>query len=187
MGTCKDVERSLANHGLLLLQDKNALDIVGIVAGEKLATSWWSHPKGQAIFACLQQLDDDADVLVSRLVAGKVTYIHRSLWPDFLAVARSGEPWQTRGLSAEAKTLLRAVGRSETRAVGKPARELQERLLVHAEEVHTEKGRHETRLQPWRQDVVPTTDVSAARARLEEAVAAIGGKVTSLPWRRFGT
>jgi hypothetical protein len=181
--TCKDVENALAKSGLLLQQDKSALDVVGIITGEKLSSSWWSHPKGQAIFECLDRLHDHPDVLESRLIAGKVTFVHRRLWPEFLAVAQSGELWQTRGLSDKARALLKSLGAAK----GPAARELQERLLAHAEQVHTESGRHEIRLRPWSTvaDVKVARDVEKARATIETAVANIGARVESLPWHRF--
>ena len=191
MSTCEDVGRAIARHGLLLLQDKRALDVVGILAGEKLSTSWWGHAAGQKIFACLERLDDDPDVLATRLVGGKITYVHRHLWPAFLAVARSRASWQTSGLSAEAAQLLESVKKAVTRATGRAAKELQERLLVHAEQVHTEKGRHETQLEAWShvvktRAVVAGTDIDVTRAKLEAAVVAIGASATALPWTRFG-
>jgi hypothetical protein len=189
MSDCSGVRRALAKHGLLLLQDKVALDIVSMLAGEKLSTSWWGHAAGQAIFACLERLDDDPDVLSVRLVAGKITYVHRDLWPAFLAVATSHEEWQTQGLSVEARELLDAVRRTDTRAIGRAAKELQERLLVHAKQVHTESGKHELVLQAWSRvvkmrGVVPATD--NAKVRIEAAVEAIGAPVTALPWLRKG-
>ena len=39
MSDCTDVERAFAKHGVLLLQDKVALDVVGMLAGEKLSAS----------------------------------------------------------------------------------------------------------------------------------------------------
>lgn len=190
MATCADVERAIAKHGILLVQDKIALDVVGILAGEKLSTSWWGHAAGQKIFACLERLDDDPDVLATRLVAGKITFVHRRLWPAFLTVARSGASWQRNGLSADAMPLLDSVKKSGTRATGRAAKELQERLLVHAEQVHTEKGRHETQLEAWSRvqktrGVVSTKDIDAAKAEIEGALVGIGGKATALPWYRF--
>ena len=187
MSNCNDVRRALAKHGLLLLQDKSALDIVGMIAGEKLSTSWWGHAAGRTIFACLERLDDDPDVISTRLVAGKITYLYRHLWPPFLGVATSHEPWQTKGLSADARKLFDAVKRRDTRATGPAARELQERLLVHAEQVHTESGKHELELQSWSR-VAKMRGVDAASddaiGRIEAAATSIGAKATSLPWRR---
>ncbi|MGH9457127.1 MAG: hypothetical protein ACRD2J_05745 [Thermoanaerobaculia bacterium] len=50
--TCDDVRRGLREHGLLLLQDKTLPSVVGILTGEALSGSWWSHPRAGAIFAC---------------------------------------------------------------------------------------------------------------------------------------
>ena len=190
MATCTDVERAIAKHGVLLVQDKIALDVVGILAGEKLSTSWWGHAAGQKIFACLERLDDDPDVLATRLAAGKITFVHRRLWPAFLAIARSHASWQTNGLSTDAMRLLDSTKKSGTRATGRAAKELQERLLVHAEQVHTESGRHETQLEAWSRaektrDVVSTKDIDAAQAEIESALVRIGGSATTLPWHRF--
>jgi len=190
MGTCTDVERAIAKHGVLLVQDKIALDVVGILAGEKLSTSWWGHAAGQKIFACLERLDDDPDVLATRLVAGKITYLHRRLWPAFLAIARTQGSWQTNGLSSDAVRLFDSVKKSGTRATGRAAKELQERLLAHAEQVHTESGRHETQLEAWSRaqktrDVVSAKDIDAAQTEIEAAICEIGGSATALPWHRF--
>ena len=174
----------LHHHGLLLLQDKKLLSVASIIAGEAIRGSWWSHPKGQAIFTCVGELSDREDVLVTRLVGRKVTFIDRALWPAFLAVATSNATWQTRGLSPAAKKLLRNL---PIRATGPAARELQERLLVHAEEVHSEAGRHEIELQGWaewtkKRRVKPLASEPAAREKLEAAVAGIGGSARLLPW-----
>jgi len=180
------VERSLIRYGLLLQQDKRLPSVVGIIAGGALRGSWWSHPKAQAIFARLERLDDDEDVLASRLVAGKVTYVHRKLWPAFLSVATSNATWQYDGLSAGARALL---ARAPVRAKGDAVRELQDRLLVAAAEVHTESGRHEIEIEPWdawarRHRAAPMQDIDAAREELERAVMAIGAPLSSLRWRK---
>jgi hypothetical protein len=190
MATCTDVQRAIAKHGVLLVQDKTAMDVAGLLAGEKLSTSWWGHAAGRKIFACLERLDDDPDVLATRLVAGKITYVHRRLWPAFLAIARSHAAWQTNGLSTDAAQLLDSLKKSGVRATGHAAKDLQERLLVHAEQVHTESGRHETQLETWSRaqkvrGVADAKDIDAARAEIEAAVVGISGSATALPWHRF--
>lgn len=185
------VERALEEHGLLLQQDKKLPSVVGLIAGGALSSSWWSHPKAQEIFATLERLTDRDDVLVTRLIGGKVTFVHKRLWPAFLAVATSGEAWQRKGLSAAAKTLLASVARKGVaRAKGDAARELQERLLVAATEVHTESGQHEIELQSWShwskgRGVTAIDDVRAAREELERVVSDVGARPSVLPWRRF--
>jgi hypothetical protein len=52
-----------------------------VVAGEPLKGSWWAHPKGNDIFLLSRSIRSSPDVLVCRLVDGKITYVHRRLWP----------------------------------------------------------------------------------------------------------
>ena len=39
------------------------------------------------IFAILQEVDESPDILICRLVNGKVTFVHRRLWPALVRVA----------------------------------------------------------------------------------------------------
>ncbi len=180
--SCDRARDELRERGLLLLQDKQLPSVVTIITGERLSSSWWSHAKGQEIFNCLGIIADDRDVLTTRLIGGKVTFIHRSLWRPFLSIATANEPWQARGLSPKARLLLKSI---PSMAKGPAVRELQERLLVRATEVHTESGRHETRIEPW-PAVKRAMSVEEARAELERAAAAIGAAAKTLPWHRFG-
>ena len=58
-----------------------------VVAGKPLRGSWWAHPKGNDIFQLSRSIRDSSDVLVCRLVDGKITYIHRRLWPALVRLA----------------------------------------------------------------------------------------------------
>ena len=58
-----------------------------VIAGEPVRGSWWSHPKGREIFAVTRAVRDNDDVLVCRLVKGKVTFVHRRLWPALVRAA----------------------------------------------------------------------------------------------------
>ena len=77
--------RAIAEHGLLLLQDKKLANAVTFITGERLSGSWWSHPRAQEIFRAVEALPED-EVITTKLVGGKVTFVHRSLWSDLLAV-----------------------------------------------------------------------------------------------------
>ncbi len=57
------------------------------IAGEPIRGSWWAHPKANTIFLCSRAIRKSADVLVCRLVGGKVTYVHRHLWPALVRLA----------------------------------------------------------------------------------------------------
>jgi hypothetical protein len=180
---------ALSRLGLLLKQDKRLPNVVTLVTGESLHTSWWSHPKGRVVFAVLSELSDHPDVLFTKLLCRKVTLVHRRLWPALLAVASAREPWQLHGLSPSARGLLAIVDGSHVsvQRSGQAVRELELRLLVHAEEVHTESGRHETALTTWsawarRTHVRALRSLTRGRQHLEEAANAIGAPPSALPW-----
>lgn len=187
------VERVLAaltDNRLLLKQDKVVPNVVGILTGESLRVSWWSHPKARLIFTALSQLADHPDVLFAKLLYGKDTLIHRSLWPAVLAVGRGREPWQTEGLSEGATRLLERLDRGEgpVRAAGASVREIERRLLATSEEIHTEAGRHEIALESWRAWSArvrcrPARSLSRARKVLEDAATRLGAPLEALPWR----
>jgi len=180
---------ALSNAGLLLNQDKRLPNIVTLLTGEAVSKSWWSHPKGRLIFAVLSDLSEHPDVLFSKLLNGKVTLIHRKLWPAFLSTALAKEPWQTRGLSFRGHQLLASLNKSNgpIKSSGPAARELEVRLLAHSRQVHTELGRHEVMLEPWtvwsrRARVKPLRSLSLAKEKLEQAAQAIGAPRSALPW-----
>jgi hypothetical protein len=182
----------LQKRGLLLKQDPTSLNVVSLLLGESLRTSWWSHPEAHTIFRILSEMVTDPSVLTTKLVAGKDTLVHRRLWPALLAVGLAGEPWQLRGLGPNARTLFNQVRRVGTlRSRGPAARQLLVRVLVNGWEVHTEAGRHELVLESWahwarrlrqRRCLV----VANARVALERAAMDIGADLDLLPWRRWG-
>src|SRR6266540_2173674 len=57
------------------------------VAGEPIRGSWWGHSKGQEIFRVAEAVSDSPDVLVCKLIDGKVTYVHRRLWPALVRLS----------------------------------------------------------------------------------------------------
>ena len=184
---------ALTENQLLLKQDRVIPNVVGILTGESLHASWWSHPKARLIFAVLSQLADHPDVLFAKLLLGKDTLIHRPLWPAVLAVGRAREPWQAQKLSAGARRLLDRLNRGEerVRAAGAPVRELERRLLATSREIHTEAGRHEMALESWqawstRVRCRPAASVPRARKTLEDAAARLGAPLKALPWAARG-
>ena len=103
---------ALKKYGLLLLNDPALPNLCRLVAGERVRGSWWAHPRAQEIFQVYDALENHADVLILKLISGKVTYIHRTLWPQIVAVGRACEPWQMNDLSAAARKLLAAVDKA---------------------------------------------------------------------------
>jgi len=184
------VFETLSDAGLLLQQHKHTSSVVTLVTGESSSGSWWSHPRGRLIFAVLSELADHPDVVFTKLLGGKVTLVHRRLWPALLAVASPAKPWQLQGLPPAAQRLLTLVDKSRVpvRGVGAAVKELETRLLVHTKQVHTQSGRHETVLQKWsiwarEVETRRLRSEMAGRRQLEEAVEAIDGDVSALPWR----
>lgn len=57
------------------------------IAGGPIQGSWWGHARSHEIFALTRAVRDCPDVLVCRLVGGKITYVHRRLWPALVRVA----------------------------------------------------------------------------------------------------
>ncbi len=57
------------------------------VAGEPIRRGWWSHLKSKEIFLLSRAVRESPDVLVCRLVNGKVTYVHRQIWPALVSMA----------------------------------------------------------------------------------------------------
>ena len=62
-------------------------NLVEAIVGAPVKGSWWGHAKGKEIFNLLNALRDTGEVLVCRLVGGKVTYVHRDAWPALVRLA----------------------------------------------------------------------------------------------------
>ena len=75
-------------HGVVLVSASGPVPkLTEAIAGEKIKGSWWGHSKGKQIFVVLEDVTDDPDVLVCRLVDDKLTLVHRRLWPALAAAA----------------------------------------------------------------------------------------------------
>jgi hypothetical protein len=83
-----DVGVELAEQGMLLESARGPIpNVAELVVGEPINGSWWSHPGSHAIFERINTLADSPDVVRLRLVNGKVTLVHRRLWPALVRVA----------------------------------------------------------------------------------------------------
>jgi hypothetical protein len=86
------------------------------IAKEPIHGSWWSHPKSRDIYRTLERLSASPDILVCRLVGGKITWVHRRLWPALVRVAHHFPARQIAQVHEEHT----AAGRHVTRDVGFP-------------------------------------------------------------------
>jgi hypothetical protein len=69
-------------HGVVLASGKGPVPrLAEAIADGPIKGSWWAHPKSHQIFRIFQALDESSDILVCRLVGGKISFVHRRLWP----------------------------------------------------------------------------------------------------------
>ena len=201
----QDVFGELKKWGLLLESDPKLPSVCTIVTGQPMKGSWWSHPLAQTIFQVNERLDDHPDVLIAKLLAGKVTFVHRQFWSSLLSVATSNEPWQMRNLPDSAQKVLKLVrktgsvrsdelemGAVSRKALSESVRILERRILIHSRQVHTESGAHAKLLDSWESWAasakLKAREVSLAKAkkglerRVHELNKGFDGEV-KLPWQ----
>jgi hypothetical protein len=76
------------HHGIVLESAKGDVPTLAEeIAGAAIRGSWWSHPKGRRIFAATRKVRNSPDVLICRLLNGKITYVHRRLWPALVRLS----------------------------------------------------------------------------------------------------
>jgi hypothetical protein len=200
----KRVREALEKYGVLLESDSKLPSVAGLVAGEPIRGSWWGHPMSHAIYGVSVKLSENPDVIVSKLVSGKVTWVHRRLWSALTAIGSAGERWQKAGFTKEARTLLSMVSKQreltadqafcrahKIKSAGAAIRELEKRLLVYAEEIHTGSGAHAKHVETWdrwceRVGFVPDAMSPAqAKRNLEVIIATLNARFEAnakLPW-----
>jgi len=184
----------LRRLGLLLQAGTEFTSVAQLVVGEEIRGSWWAHPQANLIYWVCQDLEAHPEVAHARLIAGKVTHLWRSVWADVAAIALAREPWQWRSVEPELRRLVALVDsapqRTDTlswqgqRRLGDACRLLERRLLVKADEIHTESGRHAKLLTAWRHwwdahAAGPLPAAAAARSHLE---ARLDTAARHLPW-----
>ena len=77
-------------HGVVLQAAKGLEPSLAVrIVGGPIRGSWWSHPMSHEIYALIQKVDNSRAVLICPLAHGKMTYIHRRLWPAFVRMAKN--------------------------------------------------------------------------------------------------
>jgi len=195
----------LERRGLLLVHDNVFPSLAMLTIGEPIRGSWWAHPLSNDVYVVSQQLQHSRDVVMTRLVSGKETYLHRRLWPYLVAIGVAREAWQLDGLPAAAQRMLSDLDREGSlrmdqyrsarsrKELGEDARTLALRMLAYADEVHTDSGAHARRLTTWQSwarehqlamDSLPSA--SKARGEFEQLVSSANAEssgVAFLPWQ----
>lgn len=198
------VLQTLRKLGFLVESDPKLTSVCSLIANEPMRGSWWSHPLAQVIFQVNEQLEDHPDILMAKLVSGKVTFVHRKLWSEVIAIARAREDWQMKKLSPQIESLLTQIDsagslttaesvwakQSKTK-LGDAARELERRLLIVGTQFHSESGAHLKLLETWdhwmkRRKFKPEKiSVEAAREQLDLKLERLNEKYEAsakLPW-----
>jgi len=79
----------IEGHGVVLAAATGPVPrLVEAILGEPIRGSWWAHPASREIFAVLTRVGESSDLLMCRLVEGKVTLVHRRLWPALVRLER---------------------------------------------------------------------------------------------------
>ena len=163
-----------------LLEKRGAMtlgELAEAIAGEPIAGSWWSHPKGKLVFNVTSAFEDDASVLACKL-AGRVTFVDEALFPALYRVV-TDESFRARAskkLSPVARAIVRRAERTKTglRPTKNelPPREkvaLEKACILHISSEHTESGRHATVLRAWASWASAATKKKARALTLEAA------------------
>ncbi|MCI4372187.1 MAG: hypothetical protein L3K02_00865 [Thermoplasmata archaeon] len=128
-----------------------------------MAGSWWGHPAGRQIYLVGELIDLDPDTVVVKLWRGKLTLLHRRLWPALVRIGRARSTWQTTGLDDRSTWAWEHVEREGAVRADQPPpdfpagaaefrgaiRDLDQRLLLRAHSVHTKSGAHALEAQSW--------------------------------------
>src|SRR6266550_2820622 len=84
----KEALAFVERHGIVLQAARGPLpNLAEAIGGGPIRGSWWGHPKGKEIFRAVRAIGASPDVLVCKLVEGKITYVHRRLWPALIKLA----------------------------------------------------------------------------------------------------
>lgn len=83
--TSRTALKFVRRHGIVLESAHGAVPtFADAVVGERIRGSWWAHPRSHHIFWMTRAIRESSQVVVCRLVNGKITYVHRRLWPALL-------------------------------------------------------------------------------------------------------
>jgi hypothetical protein len=145
------------------------------------------------------------EIVVTKLVSNKVTFVHHKLWPALYSLGTAREPWQMDNLSIIGQDVLNLMekegplrtdhllrwGNYGPKALSAAVIQLEKVLLLHSDEIHTEAGKHAKHLETWPQwasrvgfraeKMMPQQAKNELARILEEVNQQFGAK-GKLPW-----
>src|SRR5438105_7046992 len=107
------------------------------------------------MYHLMNEVADQPDVLMVKLVSGKVTFVHRSLWPAVVAIGSARQAWQLHELPLGARQTLARLDDAggflphQAHLSAPAVKALEVRLLVQTQEVHTASGAHAKDVHTW--------------------------------------
>jgi hypothetical protein len=147
MMTAEEALEFVRTQGVVLLAGKGpAPRMVEVIAGEPIKGSWWGHPKSHDIFRVVETITASPEVLVCCVVGGKVSLVHRRLWP---ALIRASLRFPAADLVKTSQEHT-AAGRHVRR--GTPFPDWADAESLHQAETLTEEAALEA-LGAWTQDL----------------------------------
>ena len=88
LATAAEALDFVREHGIVLVSARGAAPrLTEAIVGEPIRGSWWAHPRSHHIHAVLEGVTASQEVLICRLLDGKVTLVHRRLWPALVRLA----------------------------------------------------------------------------------------------------
>jgi hypothetical protein len=115
--TAREALAFVEEHGIVLASARGAAPrLTEAIAGESIKGSWWAHPKSRLIYAVLTKTAESEQVLVCRFLQGRITLVHRRLWPSLVRLAQRFAPEQL----AQVREQHTPSGRHVTHAVPFP-------------------------------------------------------------------
>lgn len=128
-------------HGVVLVSAKGPVPrLTEAIAGEPIKGSWWGHSKSHRIFAILEVVTESEEVLVCRLVKGKITLVHRRLWPALVRLAARFPPNQISKVKQEHTASGRHVNKEVPFPRWVPAEVIKQAESLSEEEAIAELG-----------------------------------------------
>jgi len=110
--TAEEALAFVEQHGVVLVSARGTVPrLTEAIIGEPIKGSGWAHAQSHHIYAILQAVTSSEQILVCRLVNGKITLVHRRLWPSLVRLANRFSPEQLSQVEREHTPTGRHVNR----------------------------------------------------------------------------
>ncbi len=133
--TDKQALAFVERHGIVLQAARGPVpSLAEAIAGGPIRGSWWAHAKGREIYRAADAISSSPDVLVCKLVDGKISYVHRRLWPALVKLASRFRKDQLARVSEEHTVRGAHRSRREAFPTWVPAQVLKQAKALSAQE-----------------------------------------------------